>query len=217
MSELLLPEDIGRIAMIEKVAAAVQRRDGPGRDHRPGRRPLRADQDPAADHRHHPRRQAPRPRHVWTEHTHDSMDLSNGTTALGIAVALGEIEMPTDADVMRDRVAVLLGRLLLLRASSWTRRRSSSSATPAGIGGRYRIGHSRDEGRPGRGRHLGRHPDAGLDLPERPHPATSTAGWSTSSSSARPARTARSAAGATPCSTTPTCTGTARSRRRSAA
>ena len=40
---------------------------------------------------------------VWTEHTHESMDLSNGTTALGIAVALGEIEMPTDADVMHNR------------------------------------------------------------------------------------------------------------------
>ena len=40
---------------------------------------------------------------VWTEQTHQSMDLSNGCTALGVAVALGEIEMPTDADVMHDR------------------------------------------------------------------------------------------------------------------
>src|SRR6478752_5838009 len=48
-------------------------------------------------------------------------------------------------------------------------------------------------------------------------PATSTASWSTSSSSARPARTAWSAGAATRCSTTPTCTGTARSRRASAA
>ena len=40
---------------------------------------------------------------VWTEKTHESMDLSNGCTALGIAVALGEIEMPTDGDVMHDR------------------------------------------------------------------------------------------------------------------
>ena len=40
---------------------------------------------------------------VWTEHTHESMDLSNGVTGLGIAVALGEIEMPTDEDVMHNR------------------------------------------------------------------------------------------------------------------
>ena len=33
---------------------------------------------------------------VWTEHTLESMDLSNGCTGLGIAVALGEIEMPDD-------------------------------------------------------------------------------------------------------------------------
>ena len=36
-------------------------RDGAGRHHRPGRRALRADQDPAAHPRHHHRRQAPRP------------------------------------------------------------------------------------------------------------------------------------------------------------
>ena len=68
---------------------------------------------------------------VWTEHTHESMDLSNGSTALGIAVALGEIEMPTDADVMHDRSLFSRGRVLLVAASSWTRRRSSWSATPA--------------------------------------------------------------------------------------
>ena len=68
---------------------------------------------------------------VWTEHTHESMDLSNGCTALGIAVALGEIEMPTDADVMHDRSLYSVGGLLLVRASSWTRRRWWWSATPA--------------------------------------------------------------------------------------
>ena len=35
-------------------------RDGAGRHHRPRRRPLRADQDPAADDPHHPRRQVAR-------------------------------------------------------------------------------------------------------------------------------------------------------------
>jgi ring-opening amidohydrolase-like protein len=67
---------------------------------------------------------------VWTEHTHESMDLSNGCTALGIAVALGEIEMPTDADVMHNR-ELYSSVASCSSGSSSTRRRSSSSATPA--------------------------------------------------------------------------------------
>ena len=128
---------------------------------------------------------------VWTEHTHESMDLSNGCTALGIAVALGEIEMPTDADVMHDRVAVLVGRLLLV----------GRRARPgAGGRGRQRAGRRRplpdrplgDEGRARRGRHLGRRSATpGSTCPSARAPPTSTAGWSTSSSSARPPRTAQ--------------------------
>ena len=123
---------------------------------------------------------------VWTEHTHESMDLSNGCTALGIAVALGEIEMPTDADVMHDRslyssVASCSSGVELDQAQVVV------VGNARGVGGRYRIGHSVMQRRPRRRRHLGGDPDAGLDLPERPRTAaTSTAGWSTSSSSARP-------------------------------
>ena len=39
---------------------------------------------------------------VFTEDTLHSMDVSNGTSALGIAVALGEIEMPTAEQIMTD-------------------------------------------------------------------------------------------------------------------
>jgi cyanuric acid amidohydrolase len=39
---------------------------------------------------------------VWTEDTLKSMDVSNSTTALGIAVALGEIEMPTAEQIHKD-------------------------------------------------------------------------------------------------------------------
>ena len=68
---------------------------------------------------------------VWTEHTHESMDLSNGTTALGIGVALGEIGMPTDADVLHNG-STSTRRCRRARPEwSWTRRRSWSSATPA--------------------------------------------------------------------------------------
>ena len=88
--------------------------DGAGGHQRPGRRALRADQDAAADDPHDPARES-RGQSVWTENTGDSMDVSNGTAALGIAVALGEIAMPADADVMHDRALYSAGRLLLLR------------------------------------------------------------------------------------------------------
>src|SRR3954471_9551987 len=102
MSEQLLPEDIGRTAMITKVADAVK-----------VAMELAGITDPADVH--YVQTKTPlltintirdaksRGKTVWTEHTHESMDLSNGCTALGIAVALGEIEMPTDDDVMHDR------------------------------------------------------------------------------------------------------------------
>ncbi|MDR2983860.1 MAG: ring-opening amidohydrolase, partial [Nocardiopsaceae bacterium] len=102
MSERLLPEDIGREAMITKVADAVKvamERAGIT--------------DPADVHYvqtktplltiHTIRDAKSRGRTVWTENTHESMDLSNGCTALGIAVALGEVEMPSDADVLHSR------------------------------------------------------------------------------------------------------------------
>ncbi|MGL5909229.1 MAG: ring-opening amidohydrolase, partial [Phycicoccus sp.] len=95
MSEPLLPEEIGYGAMIAKVADAVRvamERAGIT--------------DPADVHYvqtktplltiHTIRDAKARGERVWTEHTHESMDLSNGCTALGVAVALGEIEMPPD-------------------------------------------------------------------------------------------------------------------------
>jgi cyanuric acid amidohydrolase len=106
---------------------------------------------------------------VWTEHTHESMDLSNGCTALGIAVALGEIDMPTDADVMHDRslfssVASCSSGVELDQAQVVV------VGNARGVGGRYRIGHSvmRDAlDVDGIWKAIA---DAGADLPERPHP-----------------------------------------------
>ena len=122
---------------------------------------------------------------VWTEHTHESMDLSNGCTALGIAVALGEIEMPTDADVMHDRslfssVASCSSGVELDQAQVVV------VGNARGVGGRYRIGHSVMQDALDADGIWAAIRDAGLDLPERPHRTTWTAGWSTCSSSARP-------------------------------
>jgi cyanuric acid amidohydrolase len=69
------------------------------------------------------------------------MDVSNGTTALGIAVALGEIAMPSGKQVMTDlslysAVASCSSGVELDRAQIVV------VGNVRGIGGRYRIGHS---------------------------------------------------------------------------
>ncbi|GAB4068525.1 ring-opening amidohydrolase [Angustibacter speluncae] len=167
MSEQLLPEEIGRVSMVSKVAAAVEvamERAGIT--------------DPSDVHYvqtktplltiHTIRDAKSRGKTVWTEHTHESMDLSNGCTALGIAVALGEIEMPTDADVMHDRslfssVASCSSGVELDQAQVVV------VGNARGVGGRYRIGHSvmRDAlDTDGLWEAIR---DAGLELPDRPH------------------------------------------------
>ena len=169
MSEKLLPEDIGRAAMITKVAAAVR-----AAMERAGIT------DPADVHYvqtktplltiHTIRDAKSRGKTVWTENTHESMDLSNGCTALGIAVALGEIEMPSDADVLHDRelysaVASCSSGVELDQAQVVV------AGNVRGIGGRYRIGHSVMADALDQDGIWAAIADAGLDLPARPHPA----------------------------------------------
>jgi ring-opening amidohydrolase-like protein len=166
MSEKLLPEDIGRVDMITKVADAV------------GTAMERAGITDVADV-HYVQTKTPlltihtirdaksRGKTVWTEHTHESMDLSNGCTALGIAVALGEIEMPTDADVMHDRslyssVASCSSGVELDQAQVVV------VGNARGVGGRYRIGHSVMDDALDQDGIWEAIADAGLDLPERP-------------------------------------------------
>ena len=107
---------------------------------------------------------------VWTENTHESMDLSNGCTALGVAVALGEIEKPSDADVLHNRdlystVASCSSGVELDRAQVVV------AGNARGIGGSYRIGHSVMRDALDQDGIWAAVKDAGLDLPDRPHPA----------------------------------------------
>jgi barbiturase len=165
LSEELLPEDIGRPAMVEKVAAAV--------------RLAMADagiSDPKDVH--YVQTKTPlltidsvrdaesRGKQVACE-VHDSMGVSNGTTALGIAVALGETTMPRAEQICRDldlysSVASCSSGVELVQAQIVL------LGNKAGAGGRYRIGHAvmRDaldiDGIYDAIR------NAGLDLPERP-------------------------------------------------
>ena len=167
MSEALLPEEIGRRPMIDKVAAAVRTAmERAGID------------DPADVHYvqtktplltiHTIRDAKSRGQTVWTEHTHESMDLSNGATALGIAVALGEIETPDDADVMHDRsryssVASCSSGVELDQAQVVV------VGNARGVGGRYRIGHSVMRDALDADGIWEAIREAGLKLPDRPH------------------------------------------------
>jgi ring-opening amidohydrolase-like protein len=169
MSEVLLPEDIGRTAMVSKVADAVRIAME------------RAGITDVADV-HYVQTKTPlltihtirdaksRGKTVWTEHTHESMDLSNGCTALGVAVALGEIDMPSDEDVMHDRslfsaVASCSSGVELDQAQVVV------VGNARGVGGRYRIGHSVMRDALDADGIWGAIKDAGLELPERPHPS----------------------------------------------
>jgi ring-opening amidohydrolase-like protein len=166
MSEPLRPEEIGRRPMITKVAAAVRQAMG------------RAGITDPADV-HYVQTKTPlltintirdaksRGQTVWTEHTHESMDLSNGCTALGVAVALGEIEMPADADVMHDRslyssVASCSSGVELDRAQVVV------VGNARGVGGRYRIGHAVMKDALDADGIWDAIRAAGLDLPDRP-------------------------------------------------
>jgi cyanuric acid amidohydrolase len=106
---------------------------------------------------------------VFSEDIHASMDMSNGTTGLGVAVGLGEVAMPAAEQIGRDHslyssVASCSSGVELDRAQIVV------VGNAPGAGGRYRIGHAvmRDaldfDGIYDAIR------SAGLELPDRPHP-----------------------------------------------
>ena len=167
MSEQILPEEIGHMGMVEKVADAVKVAME------------RAGITDTADV-HYVQTKTPlltidtirdahsRGQTVFTDDTLTSMDVSNGTTGLGIAKALGEVTDLSDADVMTDRskysaVASCSSGVELDRAQVVV----VGNAT--GVGGRYRIGHSVMEHALDQDGIWNAVKDAGLDLPERPH------------------------------------------------
>ncbi|MGI8881591.1 MAG: ring-opening amidohydrolase [Jatrophihabitans sp.] len=167
MSETLLPEDIGRTAMITKVAAAVRAAmaeagitDTADVHYVQTKTPLLTI-DTIRDAKS-------RGKTVFTEDTLTSMDVSNGGTALGIAVALGEIDMPRDEDVLQDRslysaVASCSSGVELDRAQVVV------VGNARGVGGRYRIGHGVMTDALDADGIWAAIRNAGLELPERPH------------------------------------------------
>ncbi len=169
MSERLLPEEIGRRGMIEKVAAAVKDAMAEAGIADPSDVHYVQTKTPLLTI-HTIREARSRGQSVWTENTHESMDLSNGGTALGIAVALGEIEMPDDSVVLHDRskystVASCSSGVELDQAQVVV------VGNARGIGGRYRIGHGVMADALDADGIWAAIRNAGLDLPERPHPS----------------------------------------------
>jgi len=164
MSPKILPEDIGRVAMVEKIAVGVRL----------------AMQDAGIDDVkdvHYVQTKTPlltidavrdaasRGQTVACE-VHDSMGVSNGTTALGIGVALGEIKMPRPEQICKDLdiyssvascssgVELDAGQIVVL-------------GNKAGAGGRYAIGHAIMKDALDVDGIYAAIRNAGLDLPER--------------------------------------------------
>jgi barbiturase len=165
MSTELLPEDIGRPAMVEKVAAAVKAAMHDAGIADPGdvhyvqtKTPLLTIEGVREAER--------RGRDVACE-VHESMGVSNGTTALGIGVALGEIAMPKAEQICKD-LDLYSSVASCSSGVELTQAQIVLLGNKGGAGGRYRIGHAvmRDaldiDGIYDAIR------NAGLELPERP-------------------------------------------------
>jgi cyanuric acid amidohydrolase len=165
MSDTILPEEIGRPSMVEKVAEGVRRAMKDARIADPAdvhyvqtKTPLLT-METIADAR-------ARGKEVVTEQTLESMDISNGTTALGIAVALGEIEMPTADQICRD--VSLYSSVASCSSGVELDQAQTVVVGNAPVGGRYRAGHSvMDDALDVDGVYEAIR-SAGLDLPDRP-------------------------------------------------
>ena len=165
MSVELLPEDIGRPAMVEKVADGV-------------RAAMRAAgiSDPADVHYVQTKtplltiedvqKAAGRGKTVACE-VHQSMGVSNGTTGLGIAVALGEIKMPRAEQICKD-LDLYSSVASCSSGVELTQAQIVLLGNKAGAGGRYRIGHSVMKDALDIDSIYAAIRNAGLDLPDRP-------------------------------------------------
>ncbi len=101
---------------------------------------------------------------------HDSMGVSNGTTALGVAVALGEITMPRAEQICKE-LDIYSSVASCSSGVELTQAQIVLMGNRAGAGGRYRIGHSVMKDALDIDGIYQAIRDAGLDLPERARPA----------------------------------------------
>lgn len=169
MSEQILPEDIGRPAMVEKVADGVRQAMKVAGIADPRDVHFVQTKTPLLTLQTIGEARA-RGHDVVTEDTLKSMDISNSTTALGIGVALGEVDMPAPDQIHRDlslysSVASCSSGVELDRAQIVV------LGNVRGVGGRYRIGHAVMRDALDADGIWAAIRNAGLRLPERPHPS----------------------------------------------
>ena len=169
MSEAILPEEIGRLPMVEKVAAGVRTAmadagiDDPADVHFVQSKTPLLTRERIEDARS-------RGKDVVMTDTMESMAVSNATAALGIGYAVGEFDLPR-----QDQIASDLDLYSSVASCSSGVEQDPAQivvvGNKAGASGDFRIGHSvmRDaldfDGIYDAIR------SAGLDLPERPHPS----------------------------------------------
>jgi barbiturase len=166
LSDEILPEDIGRPAMVAKVAEGVRRAMAD------------AGIDDAADV-HYVQTKTPlltledvnrarsRGQTVFSEDIHQSMDMSNGTTGLGIAVGLGEIDMP-GAEAIGTDLSLYSSVASCSSGVELDRAQIVLVGNAVGAGGRYRIGHAVMRDALDADGIYDAIRSAGLDLPDRP-------------------------------------------------
>jgi len=167
MSEQIFPEDIGRLPMVEKVAAGVtiaMERAGiadPADVHYVQTKTPLLTLDTITDAKR-------RGHDVWTEDTLKSMDVSNSTTALGIAVALGEIEMPRAEQIHKD-LSLFSAVASCSSGVELDQAQIVVLGNVRGVGGHFQIGHSVMKDALDADGVWDSIRSAGLELPERPH------------------------------------------------
>jgi barbiturase len=168
MSDVLLPEDIGRPAMVEKVAVGVQRAmaeagidDVADVHYVQTKTPLLVQETIADAHA--------RGETVYTEDTLYSMDISNGTTGLGIAYALGEIDRVPAAEEIGHNHDLYSAVASCSSGVELDRAQIVVVGNAAGSRSRYRVGHSEMKDAIDQDGIWAAIRSAGLDLPERPH------------------------------------------------
>jgi ring-opening amidohydrolase-like protein len=166
MSDVILPEHIGRPPMVATVAEGVRRAmadagvDDPAEVHYvQTKTPLLTMATIEEAHS--------RGEDTVTDEPLESMNLSNGTTALGIAVALGEIETPAAEAIGRD-LALFSSVASCSSGVELDRAQIVVVGNAPGVGGRFRVGHSVMRDALDVGGIYEAIRSAGLDLPDRP-------------------------------------------------
>src|SRR3984885_9883024 len=165
ISEEILPEDIGRPAMVEKIAAGVRiaMRDAGITDprdlHYVQTKTRLLTVDSIAD--------ATRRGNSVSCKVQESSGVSNGTSALGVAVGLGEIGMPRQDQICRD-LDLYSSVASCSSGVEFSRAQFVLLGNRPGAGGTLRVGHALMKDLLDMDGVYRAIRNAGLELPERP-------------------------------------------------